>query len=289
MTTRSRILVSTQLTCCSVDHESGCRLRVTAAGRVRGERVAFGDDAAVAGGLVVWDESGPCFCADAVADPLTGLAAAVGVLDALKQRHSVLLDIAMARVAAGFAGPTLDVPDGTCAAKRAPLPADAAPGSRFGQRVNSRRDCLTTVTDVLLRDVELDGAITDVHVSDGASAIGEGAPATAESVIDAGGGALIPGLNDHHIHLLATAAAAQSVPLGSPSVRSEAEFELALRNAARAVPTGSWIRAVGYHESVAGDLDATRIDRVVRDRLVRIQHRSGAMWMLNGAAMTRRA
>jgi crotonobetainyl-CoA:carnitine CoA-transferase CaiB-like acyl-CoA transferase len=42
--------------------------------------VAFGDDAAVAGGLsqVLWDASGQAmFCADAIADPLTGLHAAL--------------------------------------------------------------------------------------------------------------------------------------------------------------------------------------------------------------------
>jgi hypothetical protein len=65
--------------------------------------VAFGDDAAVAGGLVAWDERGPCFCADAIADPLTGLTAAVVTLDALAGGEAVLLDVAMARVAASFA------------------------------------------------------------------------------------------------------------------------------------------------------------------------------------------
>ena len=65
--------------------------------------VAFGDDAAVAGGLVVWDSSGPCFCADAVADPLSGLIAAVAVLEALDAGTPVLLDVAMAAVAAQFA------------------------------------------------------------------------------------------------------------------------------------------------------------------------------------------
>ncbi len=76
------------------------------------DRVAFGDDAAVAGGLVVWDEHGPCFCADAVADPLTGMTAAVAALDALAStdhEQGVLVDVAMSAVAAGFAGPTLAV------------------------------------------------------------------------------------------------------------------------------------------------------------------------------------
>ena len=37
------------------------------------QRVAFGDDAAVAGGLIGGDRTDPVFCADAVADPLAGL------------------------------------------------------------------------------------------------------------------------------------------------------------------------------------------------------------------------
>lgn len=71
------------------------------------DRVAFGDDAAVAGGLVVDDEAGPCFCADAVADPAAGLAAAAACLDALAVVGRWLLDVPMAGVAASLAGPTL--------------------------------------------------------------------------------------------------------------------------------------------------------------------------------------
>ena len=66
-------------------------------------RVAFGDDAAVAGGLVAWaGPDQPCFFADAVADPLTGLTAAAEALEALTTGRTVLLDIAMAGVAAAF-------------------------------------------------------------------------------------------------------------------------------------------------------------------------------------------
>jgi crotonobetainyl-CoA:carnitine CoA-transferase CaiB-like acyl-CoA transferase len=67
-------------------------------------RVAFGDDAAAAGGLVVWDDRGPCFCADAVADPLTGLAAAAAVFDALARGGDHVIDASMADVAGGLAG-----------------------------------------------------------------------------------------------------------------------------------------------------------------------------------------
>jgi predicted amidohydrolase YtcJ len=47
-----------------------------------------------------------------------------------------------------------------------------------------------------------------------------------------------------------------------------------------------WVRGVGYAESVAGPLDATALDRLHHTRPVRLQHRSGALWMLNTAAIT---
>ena len=71
------------------------------------DRVAFGDDAAVAGGLVCWDGDQPCFCADAVADPVAGVVAAAAVLDALARGGRWLLDVSMATVASHLAGPTL--------------------------------------------------------------------------------------------------------------------------------------------------------------------------------------
>jgi crotonobetainyl-CoA:carnitine CoA-transferase CaiB-like acyl-CoA transferase len=72
-------------------------------------RVAFGDDAAAGGGLVVWHEGAPMFCADAVADPITGFAAANACLEALATGGRWLLDVSMAGVCAAFAGPTLPV------------------------------------------------------------------------------------------------------------------------------------------------------------------------------------
>ncbi len=67
------------------------------------DRVAFGDDAAVAGGLVTHDASGPVFLADAVADPLTGVAAAAAVDVALRAEGRWVVDAAMAGVAAWVA------------------------------------------------------------------------------------------------------------------------------------------------------------------------------------------
>ncbi len=83
-----------------------------------GARVAFGDDAAVAGGLVAWDGAGPCFCGDAIADPTTGLASAVAALTALAEGGAWVLDASMADVAGGLGGPGLPVVG---------LPADPPP------------------------------------------------------------------------------------------------------------------------------------------------------------------
>ena len=65
-------------------------------------RVAFGDDAAVAGGLVAHGPGGPCFLGDAIADPLSGIAAATAAAELVAAGRSGLVDVAMAGVAASF-------------------------------------------------------------------------------------------------------------------------------------------------------------------------------------------
>ena len=88
-------------------------LSVTGYGRDRPDRVAFGDDAAVAGGLVAWVLSPgggghePVFCADAVADPLTGVCGALAVARSLADGGGQLIDLPMRAVAAGFAAADL--------------------------------------------------------------------------------------------------------------------------------------------------------------------------------------
>jgi hypothetical protein len=84
---------------------------ITSHGRRPGHarRVGFGDVAAAAGGLVVYDERGPCFLADAVADPLAGLVTAAVVVAALAAGGHWLLDAALAPMAASAAGPRLEV------------------------------------------------------------------------------------------------------------------------------------------------------------------------------------
>ena len=42
---------------------------------------------------------------------------------------------------------------------------------------------------------------------------------------------------------------------------------------------------MGYHESVAGRLDRELLDAIVPHRPLRVQHRGGAMWVLNSTAL----
>jgi predicted amidohydrolase YtcJ len=81
-------------------------------------------------------------------------------------------------------------------------------------------------------------------------------------------------------------AASSSIRVGPPDVEDATRFASALRSEDGRQPAGRWIRAVGYHESVAGDLDRSRLDAIVADRPVRVQHRSGKLWTLNSAGLT---
>jgi len=138
-----------------------------------------------------------------------------------------------------------------------------------------------TASVTLLRDVRVGGDAVDVLVADGrVAALGSGLSAQAR-VVDGGGATLLPGLHDHHIHLLATAAAAASVLCGPPDVRTRDELAAALNGAAGI----GWVRGVGYDEAVAGRLDRAGLDALLASRPVRVQHRGGSLWSLNSAAL----
>lgn len=140
--------------------------------------------------------------------------------------------------------------------------------------------------DLMIVNAEVEGvAGLDVRCRDGRVVeIGRGlATVPGEDTLDARGGALLPGLNDHHIHLFSLAAARRSVQCGPSSVTTPAELETALEAAAG----DDWIRGVGYHESIAGMLDKQSLDEIRDDRPVRIQHRSGKMWFVNSLAAQR--
>ncbi len=79
-------------------------LSITGYGRRQPQRnwVAFGDDAAAAAGLAVaaGSEEAPAFCGDAIADPLTGVHAALAALASWHQGGARLVDISLHDVAA---------------------------------------------------------------------------------------------------------------------------------------------------------------------------------------------
>ena len=140
---------------------------------------------------------------------------------------------------------------------------------------------------MLIERAEVEGrAPRDVRID--AGRIAEVAPKIAaragEQRLDAGGGALLPGLHDHHLHLLALAAALRSVRCGPPDVRTREDLVRAL-GAAR--PRSGWIRGVAYHDSVAGALDRRELDVLAPGAAVRVQHRSGALWILSSAGVER--
>lgn len=119
---RPRALENLGLAPGTIAHKDGqVWLSITGYGRDDPDRVAFGDDAAVAGGLVGRTaRREPVFCADAIADPLAGACGALAVAQSLGEGGGHLIDLPMREVAAAFAtapgdghGPHELRPDGT--------------------------------------------------------------------------------------------------------------------------------------------------------------------------------
>ncbi len=119
-------------------------------------------------------------------------------------------------------------------------------------------------------------------------------PEPHEPVLEAHGHTLLPGLHDHHLHLTALAVALDSLSCGPPEVMTAEALADTLQTHARGTnetaeknEDGTWIRGIGYHESVAGNIDRAWLDRIVPQRPVRIQHRSGRLWICNSLALER--
>jgi predicted amidohydrolase YtcJ len=139
---------------------------------------------------------------------------------------------------------------------------------------------------LIQRAALLDGNLVDIRVEDTVVAVEDRlSPKPNEDVYDAAGATVIPGLHDHHVHLRSAAAALTSTRVGPAEVHSRGDLARVLAGAE--VGTDGWIRAVGYHEAVAGPLDRDVLDEVSPRRPVRVQHRSGVLWTLNSAGLAR--
>ena len=146
---------------------------------------------------------------------------------------------------------------------------------------------------MILHDVEVDSRPGQDVVVDGdqIAAVGPRLVAThpGHDVLDGRGGAVLPGLHDHHLHLRSMAARSRSVVCGPPEVDGPDAFAAALTEAASTRPAGRWIRGVGYDERVVGPVDRTRLDALVPHHPVRLQHRTGHLWVVNSSALARLA
>ncbi len=101
-------------------------------------RPAFGDDAAVAGGLVGASADGPVFCGDAIADPLTGLEATLAVVESLSRGGGELIHVSMAGVAASYAA----LPTVASVAEYPALPPPPPPASRPASELGADNDAV---------------------------------------------------------------------------------------------------------------------------------------------------
>lgn len=85
------------------------------------------------------------------------------------------------------------------------------------------------------------------------------------------------------------AARHRSVACGPPEVDGPEAFAAALIEAASTRPVGRWVRGVGYDERIVGPVDRARLDMLVPHHPVRLQHRSGHLWVVNSLALDRLA
>ena len=136
--------------------------------------MAFGDDAAVSGGLVGGTDGDPVFCGDAIADPLTGLHAALAVAESLTRGGGELIELSMAAVAATYAADDRTA-ETLCTAT--PTAVAASIRTRCGQRGGRAAADRKTVGVMLIqRAVLLDGTATDIRVDERIVDVGDLAP-----------------------------------------------------------------------------------------------------------------
>lgn len=123
------------------------------------------------------------------------------------------------------------------------------------------------------------GPVVDIAIRDRKIvAIGKKLQAVGQE-LDGRGKCIIPGLIDHHIHLLATAAKLDSLDL--TGIIDRDTIVRKLREYALRIEIEKPIRAIGYDERAAGIPDVAELTRWLPDRPLRIQDRTGALWILN--------
>ena len=142
---------------------------------------------------------------------------------------------------------------------------------------------------LILSNAEVEGDLVDVIILNGivdtlvpsAGSLAPGLLGDAHR-IDVEGSALLPGLHDHHVHLLSWAASLHSLNLATSPVQPN-QLAATISDADRSLGQEEWLRVTGYHESM-GLLDRKILDEMNLQHPTRVQHRSGAQWILNSLA-----
>ena len=195
-------------------------LRITGHG-ADGERanwVAFGDDAAVSGGLVGGSAGEPAFCGDAIADPLTGLHAALAVAESLSRGGGELIELSMAAVAATYASD-----DRTTETRCATTPEFVSSCLQNSVRTTPPSNGCWLKDG--WRHADSTGVVArrhrDRHSGRGADRRSRRPEAAqrASRCSTPRAQTVIPGLHDHHVHLRSAAAALTSARVGPAEVR----------------------------------------------------------------------
>jgi len=102
-------------------------------------------------------------------------------------------------------------------------------------------------------------------------------------VIDAGGGLVLPGFNDPHVHFMAIGKRFSTLDLRNIAV-PDALYER-LREYARVLPKGRWILGSGGSEDLWERIDSLEIDRLTPDNPVFLYHADARSAIANSRAL----
>jgi predicted amidohydrolase YtcJ len=107
-------------------------------------------------------------------------------------------------------------------------------------------------------------------------------------LVDCRGLPLIPGLNDAHTHVLATAASLSGLDCSPPGMDSVGKLLAALRNKAATRPPGRWLRGYGLDPGALREgryPTREELDAAAPDYPVRLEHSSGHAALLNSLGL----
>ena len=162
-----------------------------------------------------------------------------------------------------------------------------------GQRSSKPADLLLINANVVTLEPGIPVADAVAVAGDTILAVGKGKEVVklagpGSKWIDCRGLALIPGLIDAHLHLLALAAARHGLDCSPQAISSIRELLELVRGRAEGTPPGRWVRAFGYdHLSLNEGRHPTRweLDSAASHHPVRLDHRSGHATVLNSRGL----